>query len=240
LVAIDRVLPIEVNRQKPIVSLGISMAFTQKMALDFVHIPAEVPAQKRRLLVVLHGLGDSLEGYRFLPTYLRIPGLEYLLVNAPDPYFTGYSWFDLSGNMEPGIVRSRQKLFKLAEQVEAQGFSPSEIGWLGFSQGCLMVLDLACRYPKAFGGVVGISGFVGGLNQYPESLASAARDQRVMVTHGHSDPLLPIESTAAQIQALKGMGLSIQWREYAKDHTIDLPGELDEIRRFLMTQLMGR
>ena len=40
----------------------------------------------RRLMVVLHGLGDSMEGYRWLPSALRLPWLNYLLVNAPDEY----------------------------------------------------------------------------------------------------------------------------------------------------------
>ena len=36
-------------------------------------------------MIVLHGLGDSMEGYRWLPEALQLPWLNYLLVNAPDP-----------------------------------------------------------------------------------------------------------------------------------------------------------
>src|ERR1041385_281011 len=45
----------------------------------------------RRLLIALHGLGDSIEGYRWLPNALSLPWLNYLLVNAPDEYYGGYS-----------------------------------------------------------------------------------------------------------------------------------------------------
>ena len=62
--------------------------------LKFAHIPPRERRERERLLLVMHGLGDSLEGYRFLPELLKIPGLHYLLVNAPDSYFTGYSWLD--------------------------------------------------------------------------------------------------------------------------------------------------
>ena len=41
-------------------------------------------ADSEWLMVVLHGLGDSMEGYRWLPGALRIPALNTLLVNAPD------------------------------------------------------------------------------------------------------------------------------------------------------------
>jgi phospholipase/carboxylesterase len=58
-------------------------------------IPAK-EVESRRLMVMLHGLGDSLEGYRWLPEAMGLPWLNYLLANAPDDYYGGYSWFDFS------------------------------------------------------------------------------------------------------------------------------------------------
>ena len=43
----------------------------------------------RRLMIVLHGLGDSMEGYRWLPEAMNFPWLNYQLVNAPDQYYGG-------------------------------------------------------------------------------------------------------------------------------------------------------
>ena len=40
--------------------------------LDTELVPA-VETNSRPLLVVLHGLGDSIEGYRWLPPALRLP-----------------------------------------------------------------------------------------------------------------------------------------------------------------------
>jgi phospholipase/carboxylesterase len=187
---------------------------------------------------VIHGLGDSLEGYRFLPEILKIPGLHYLLVNAPDRYFTGYSWFDIyGGDMKPGIVRSRDLLFATLDELTDQGIAPGHLGVFGFSQGCLMALDIACRYPKTLGAVVGISGFVGMLNEYPEKFSAAARSQKILVTHGTMDPLLPLAQTQAQIKALQGMGLSLDWKVYEKEHTIDAGQEVQDIRTFLVRKL---
>jgi phospholipase/carboxylesterase len=205
-------------------------------SLKFVHLPPREDGPKR-LLVVLHGLGDSLEGYRFLPDLLRIPGLHYLLLNAPTNYFTGYSWFDLGSDLGPGVVKSRKLLFAAIQELEQSGWAPEQIGFLGFSQGCLMVLDLACRYPKKFGCVVGISGFVGFLEEYPEKFSSIAREQQILVTHGTEDPMLPIEKTRQQIQALQGMGLKILWQEYPKEHTIN-EEEVRDISFFLRKHLM--
>lgn len=205
--------------------------------LDFLTLPP-ASGEPKRLLIVMHGLGDSVEGYRFLPEFLKIPELGYLLVNAPDPYFTGFSWFDLFGDMKAGIARSRELLFSAMAELKEQGWKPENIGLFGFSQGCLMALDFACRYPEKLGCVVGVSGFVEFLEEYPEKFSPVAREQKIMVTHGTLDSMLPYPKTRAQIQALQGMGLSIHWKEYSKDHTVDPREEVGDIRRFLLKHLM--
>ena len=66
-------------------------------------IPAR-DAGSTRLLIALHGLGDSMEGYRDVPHWLQVPWLNYLLVNAPDPYYTGFSWYDFAGDPVPAFA----------------------------------------------------------------------------------------------------------------------------------------
>src|ERR1039457_2418684 len=100
-------------------------------------IPA-AEKQSRRLMVMLHGLGDSIEGYRWLPQAMNLPWLNFLLVNAPDEYYEGYSWFNYPDDAAPGILRSRKMLFQLLDDLRAKGFPPEQITFGGFSQGCLM------------------------------------------------------------------------------------------------------
>lgn len=210
--------------------------------LSFLHVPPEVRTQDERLLLVMHGLGDSYEGWRFLPSLLKLPGLHTVLVNAPDRYFTGYSWFDIysgEANLRKGIIRSRDILFGILEELEGQGWPAEHVGVLGFSQGGLMALDVACRYPKKLGAVVAISGFVGMLGEYPEKFSPVARAQNIFVTHGTMDPVLPLTETQAQIKALKGMGLPIEWRTYDKEHTVDERREIPDIRIFLKKHLFA-
>ena len=52
-----------------------------------------IPATKknsRALWIMLPGLGDSIEGYRWLPEAMDLPWMNHLLVNAPDQYYGGY------------------------------------------------------------------------------------------------------------------------------------------------------
>src|SRR5438105_8041178 len=122
------------------------------LGTDF--IPATVKGS-RRLLIMLHGLGVSIEGYRWMPEALNLPWLNYLLVNAPDQYFGGYSWYDFLGDIAPGVERSRKLLVELIEATQKKGFPAEKIVLGGFSQGSLMSVEVGLRFPQRLAGIVG-------------------------------------------------------------------------------------
>jgi phospholipase/carboxylesterase len=195
-----------------------------------------IPAREknsRRLMVMLHGLGDSIEGYRWLPEAMRLPWLNYLLVNAPDEYYGGYSWYDFAGDPLPGIQRSRRLLFALLDDLQGRGYPADQITLGGFSQGCLMSIEVGLRYPHRLAGIVGISGYVSEPKKLLQELSPVAREQRLLVTHGTLDPLLRFEPVRDQIQLLKNAGLRIEWHEFEKEHTIAGEEEMDVIRKFV-------
>jgi phospholipase/carboxylesterase len=195
-------------------------------------IPAKDRAS-RRLMVVLHGLGDSLEGYRWIAEAMQLPWLNYLLVTAPDPYYGGFSWYDLYDDPAPGVERSRQWLFALLEDLGQRQYAADQILFLGFSQGCLMSVEVGARYPRRLAGIVGISGYVHQPEKLVQELSPVARQQRFLLTHGTQDPLIPIQEVRPQIAILKNAGLQIDWREFIKPHTIAGEVELAVIREFV-------
>ena len=193
----------------------------------------------RPLMVMLHGLGDSIEGYRWLPEAMALPWLNYLLVNAPDDYFGGYSWFDYPDNYKPGVQRSRKLLFELLDDLRAKGFSAEQITVGGFSQGCVLALEIGLRYPHRLAGVVGISGWVCEPEKLLKELSPVATQQRLLVTHGKLDPLVPFDLTCGQVLQLKAAGLNVEWHEFAKVHTI-IEDELAVVRDFVRAGYSGK
>ncbi len=195
-------------------------------------IPA-VDSSSRRMMVVLHGLGDSLDGYRWLPDILNLDWLNYVLVNAPDPYFGGYSWYDYAGNPAPGVSRSRAQVFSLLDELRGRGYPTEETILFGFSQGCLMTIDVGLRYPHRFGGLVGVSGYVFEPQKLLHELSPVARAQRFLITHGRFDPTIPLAPVRAQIELLRAAGLNLGWHEFEKAHTIAGAEEINLIRSFV-------
>ena len=202
-------------------------------------IPA-ADKNSRRLFVVLHGLGDSLEGWRWLPGALDLPDMNYMLVNAPDEYYGGYSWFEYPGDIAPGIHRSRKLLFELLDDLRAKNFLAEQITLGGFSQGCLMSLETGLHYPHRLAGIVGISGWVFEIEKLIRDLTPVAKSQRLLITHGHFDPILPFAEVREQVHHLQAAGLNVAWHEFPKEHTIHGTEEIAVIRDFMRAGYAGK
>jgi phospholipase/carboxylesterase len=200
--------------------------------LEGEFIPA-AEKNSRRLMIMLHGLGDSIEGYRWMSETLALPWLNFFLVNAPDEYYGGFSWFDYPDNLAPGILRSRKLLTELLDGFSVKGFQPQDITLGGFSQGGVMTVNAGLRYPHRLAGLVDISGWVFEIDALLKDISPANREQRVLITHGPYDPLIPFDPVEEQAQQLKAAGLKVEWHEFPKAHTIYGNEEIDVIREFV-------
>lgn len=199
----------------------------------FSHRFAAAEEPSSRLAIVLHGLGDSSGGFVWMPKEMELPWLNYLLINAPNPYtFDGFSWYEID-NPQPGIETGRALLRDLFAELEEQGWESRDILLFGFSQGCVMSIDFSLRWDKPLAGVVGVSGYVWLHDGWENEIVPQAREREWLVTHGMYDPLLPLERTKAQVDKLVNQGLKIEWHEFGKDHTIDMFKELPLIREWI-------
>ncbi len=197
--------------------------------------PSRVPST--HLMIVLHGRGDSAKGFEWLPGELGIDSLNYLLLNAPSPYYGGFSWYDLPPLQLPGILKSRSLLSQVLAETEKEGYSPGDTFLFGFSQGCLMTLEFGSRHPQRLAGYVGISGYCYDPDAILREMNPIVNKGDWLVTHGTQDDLLPVEKTREQIQSLKDRGFRISYREYLKAHTIDFERELPEVRTWILDRL---
>ncbi len=208
-------------------------------ALDhsWINASSAIPDEDQYLTIVLHGRGDSLDSFVSIKEELKIPEMNYLLVNAPRAYDAGFSWYAFEPNQKPGILKSRSKLSMLLEELALLGWPPRKIFFYGFSQGALMSCDLVMFGPHAFAGVVAISGYIYFFEDWKKSLKASAFQTPWLVTHGLQDDLLPIEETREQLEKLKGVGLPIVWKEFMKDHEIDLNIETQFIRKWMKSKM---
>ena len=209
--------------------------FPEVATLPCDRFSAREPSGK--LLVVLHGRGDSSAGFHWLPAALQLRGLDYLIPNAPDDYYGGRSWYEMAPNQGPGVRRSRRLLDQLFDELLQSGRRASDIALLGFSQGCLMTLEWGIRSPLKLAAYVGISGYC----LDPSLLLREKHDPFVapnwLITHGTDDEVLPFETTRLQMEELAEGGIQLRFESFAKGHTIEPHEELPMLRRFIGERL---
>lgn len=197
-----------------------------------------IPAKKKSdaLMIVLHGRGDSIRPFYSFNEELNIPEMNYLLLNAPRKFMSGYTWYGEPPFQRGGVLKIREKLFDLLNDLEIQGWKSEKIFLFGFSQGCLISADVGLNYPKKLGGVVGISGYFNFYPRWRSNLAMEAKKTPWLFTHGHQDDILPLADTKFGVEKLKDAGLNVQWVEMNKDHSL-LETEYPLIKKWVRNQL---
>lgn len=203
----------------------------------FRYVPPAGGGPVRRVIVVLHGRGDSPAGFYWFAPELDLPEAAYLLLQAPDDYFGGYSWYDLPPDQGPGVLRSRALLFGALDALADQGVASADVVLFGFSQGCLMAIDVGLRYPRPLAGVCGVSGYVMWPEKVADEATAHARALPWLVTDGSEDQVVPHAQTEPGVRALQAAGVPVEYRTYAKGHTIEPREELPVIREWLAARI---
>ncbi len=201
------------------------------LPLDSLFFPSVKPSDK--LIIILHGRGDSAEGFRFFPQELGFDDVNFLLLNAPFEYYTGFSWYDLPPNQLPGIEYSRKILTEVFDTLFQNGYKPSQTILFGFSQGSLLTFEFGSRYNEALAGYIAVSGYIYDANKLLEEMKVNVNKANWLCTHGYEDNVLDFDQSSSQIKFLQKSGFAIDFRAYHKSHTVDIR-ELHEIREWIL------
>ena len=148
-------------------------------------------------IVLLHGYGGdgedistlTLNWKRFLPNTIFIcpNGHEKCSINP-----SGYQWFDLSNDDPKYIlkesIKAEIKLNKFISEIKSKfNLKKKKICLSGFSQGCMMSLNLALNSDELYSCVVGFSGKI--INKdYLEKKKKVSPN--ILLIHGDSDEIV--------------------------------------------------
>lgn len=201
---------------------------------EYHFIPASKPSKyNKNLMVVLHGRGDSIKPFKHFDEELGFPEINYLLINGLRRWDGGFSWYAFAPNQARGILKARNKLTSMIDELALQGWRPENIFFLGFSSGGLISCDFGMNFDERLGGIICVSGYVYFFPRWRQRLPKAAFKTPWLVTHGRQDVDLVMEETHTDIKKMAAAGLPIQWCELNKEHVMDPEIELPMIRRWI-------
>lgn len=193
--------------------------------------------QARRLVVFLHGYGadgnDLIElGRAWQPL---LPDTAFVSPHAPEPCAqapVGRQWFGLTFR-DPderwrGVTKATPVLEHFLDaELARRKLPPSALALVGFSQGTMMALHVGLRRAAAPAAIVGYSGMlVLPKDGPPETVRAEIRSRPpVLLVHGDSDELIPVEALFHGSQALAALEIPAEWHLSAGvGHGIDGEG----------------
>ena len=149
-------------------------------------------------VILLHGYGGdgndiapvTINWKRFLPNTIFIcpDGPETCSINP-----TGYQWFDLNSEDEEYITKKAseaEKIFKefIVEIKNEFNLLNSNICLSGFSQGCMMSINVGLSEKEKFAGIIGFSGKIINRNELGNRILSKPS---TLLIHGDQDEIVP-------------------------------------------------
>ena len=166
--------------------------------LDAVIIKPEDSKEIKNAIILLHGYGGdgkdismlSLNWKRHLPNTIFIcpNGHEQCSINP-----SGFQWFDLTKEDQDYIleesIKAENKLYQFIEEIKNEfSLTNNKICLSGFSQGCMMSLNLGLTTNEKFNCVVGFSGKI--IDQKNLKLKKKSSTDTLLI-HGDSDQVVP-------------------------------------------------
>jgi len=187
------------------------------------------------LIVLLHGRGSHMGDLMGIRPYLA-PGAMVVAPQAPFSgipwgYGPGWAWYRFlgEGRPEPESFESSQDQLRSFLTFDLPAQLPVKPGRLilgGFSQGGVMSMAYALRYPGDADSVVIFSGF---LAKHPsvKVTSESVKGTRFWWGHGTRDPMITFDLAQEGWATLTAAGADLTTRKYLIGHSID-EGELRE------------
>ena len=153
----------------------------------------------KQAIVLCHGYGGDGKDISMLAINWQrfLPDAIFLCPNAPDICSinpNGYQWFDLESDNEEKILENsliaEDKLSIFLDQaLDNLSLNSNNLALVGFSQGCMMSIQVALKKKEKINCVIGYSGKIINVDHLNKNLISRPN---IFLMHGDIDEVVPV------------------------------------------------
>ena len=203
-----------------------------------VHQPARASGRPP-LIVLLHGAGaderDMIGLWAQLP-----PSLVVVSPRAPfGDAAHGYRWYrQATGEADRAVSRKVVDLV-VDDMVRRFDVDPVRVFVAGFSQGGVMVYEVALREPGRFRGAAVLSGSLFASEQRDLSAKTDRTHEAFFIGHGGADDRIPLSAATAARRALATLGVPTAFHVYAGMGHATGEAEVKDLNAWLAARLAG-
>ena len=199
----------------------------------------------KQVVVLCHGYGGDGQDISNLATNWQrfLPEAVFLCPNAPEICSVnpqGYQWFDLTSEKEEIILEkslvAEEKLSIFLEQVLNNfHLEPANLALVGFSQGCMVGIQVSLKKKKQINCLIGYSGKVINQKHLSDNIHSKPK---IFLMHGADDTIVSPTHLLAAKEYLSRHGLKIKTKIFKNcEHRISVEGSSLGLR-FLKKNLL--
>ena len=186
----------------------------------------------QQAIVLCHGYGGDGRDISVLANNWQrfMPECIFLCPNAPEICAVnpqGYQWFDLTLDKEEVILEksliAEEKLNIFLDQVlDNFQLDPSNLALVGFSQGCMIGIQIALKKKKQINCLVGYSGKVINQKHLSDNINSKPK---IFLMHGANDTIVSPTYLLEAKEYLVNHGLKIKTKIFKDcEHRIPVEG----------------
>jgi phospholipase/carboxylesterase len=168
-------------------------------------------AGARAVLLLLHGRGASAEDIYSLGEAAAADSPDVALIA---PQAAGGSWYPQRflapvARNEPYLSSALGVIANLVAEASENRIRFDRIVLAGFSQGACLALEFACRHPRRYGGVVGLSGAVIGSPGGTRKMSGSLDGAPVYLGCDENDAHIPLESVEESAAIFTKLGAQV-------------------------------
>ena len=186
----------------------------------------------QQAVVLCHGYGGDGRDISVLANNWRrfLPEATFLCPNAPEICAVnpqGYQWFDLTSEKEEIILEksliAEEKLNTFLDQVfDNLHLEPINLALVGFSQGCMLGIQVSLKKKKQINCLIGYSGKVINKKHLSDNINSKPK---IFLMHGENDTIVPPTHLLEAKEYLTNHGLKIKIKMFKNcEHRIPVEG----------------
>lgn len=211
-----------------------------KSNIEYLIREPKIKQEKNPLLLLLHGYGSNEEDLFSFASELP---QEYYVVSARAPYDLqpyGHAWYAITFDADQNkfsdddqAIESRDLIARFIDELVSELPIDSEnVTLIGFSQGTILSYAVALSYPEKIKRVVALSGYLN-----TEILASGYENKdfinlEMYISHGTQDQVIPVDWARKAPEALKSLGIEVDYREYPIGHGVS-PQNFHDLKNWL-------
>ena len=186
----------------------------------------------KKAIILCHGYGGDGKDISMLAIHWQrfLPDAIFLCPNAPEVCSInpqGFQWFDLTTENEEIILDksliAEKKLILFLDQVLNEfKLEPKNLALVGFSQGCMISIQVALKNKKQIGCVVGYSGKIINQKYLSNNINSKPK---LFLMHGDNDTIVPPIHLLESKDYLVKNGIKVKTKIFKDcEHTIPVEG----------------